>query len=95
MSLCVGRRAKRGGKLLGLTATILMVCGLVLAAPAVPALADWNQCAPAGLDSASVLPKDLTENRGAGQAEVDGTTATVEPLSAVNIGALGSAHRAS
>jgi polar amino acid transport system substrate-binding protein len=88
MSLCVDRRAKRGGKLLGLTATTLMVCGLVLAAPAAPALADTNQCAPPGLDSASVLPKDLTENRGAGRDE-HGTTAAVEPLSAVNIGTLG------
>src|ERR1700739_2150266 len=87
MSLCVGRRAKRGGKLLRLTATILMVCGLALAAPAAPALADMNQCAPPGLDSASVLPKDLTEHHGAG--EDNNTTATVEPLSAVNIGALG------
>ena len=88
MSLCVGRRAKPGGKLLGLTATILMVCGLVLAAPATPAPNDKNQCAPPGLDSASVLPKDLTENRGVGQDD-DHTTATVEPLSSVNIGALG------
>jgi polar amino acid transport system substrate-binding protein len=87
MSLCVGRRVKRGEKLLGLTATILMVCGLALAAPAAPALADMNQCAPPGLDSASVLPKDLTEHHGVG--EDNHTTATVEPLSAVNIGALG------
>jgi len=85
MSLCVGRRAKRGGKLLGLTATILMVCGLVLAAPVAPALADRNQCAPPGLDSASVLPKDLTENRVVGRDD-DATTATVESLSAVDIG---------
>ena len=87
MSLCVAQRAKRGGKLLGLTATIFMVCGLV-AAPAMPAPSDKNQCAPAGLDSASVLPKDMTENRGIEQGD-DHTTATVEPLSAVNIGALG------
>ena len=87
MSLCVGQRAKRGGKLLGLTAIIFMVCGLV-AAPAMPAPSDKNQCAPAGLDSASVLPKDMTENRGIEQGD-DHTTATVEPLSAVNIGALG------
>ena len=88
MSLWVGRHAKRGGKLLGLTATIVMVCGLVLAAPAAPALADSNQCAPRGLDSASVLPKDLSENRLVGR-EDDHTTATIEPLSSVNIGALG------
>ena len=87
MILWVGRRAKCGRKLLGLTATVLMVCGLALAAPAAPALAERNQCAPPGLDSASVLPKDLTEHHGVG--EDDDTTAVVEPLSAVNIGALG------
>ncbi|MGO9929650.1 MAG: ABC transporter substrate-binding protein/permease, partial [Mycobacterium sp.] len=89
MSLCVGRRARRGEKLLGLTATIFMVCGLVLAAPAKPALADMNQCAPPGLDSASVLPKDLTKHPDVGHEDDHDTTATVEPLSAVNIGALG------
>ena len=47
-----------------------------------------NQCAPAGLDSASVLPKDLIEAHGVGQ-EDDYTTASVEPLSRVNVGALG------
>src|SRR5262249_28737230 len=80
-------RAKRGGKLLGLTATILMVCGLVLAAPAA-ATPSMNQCAPPGLDSARVLPKDLTETHGVGHDDKD-TTASVEPLSAVDIGALG------
>ncbi|MGO8937909.1 MAG: ABC transporter substrate-binding protein/permease [Mycobacterium sp.] len=87
MSLCVGRRTKRGGKLLGLTATILMVCGLVLAAP-VTATPSMNQCAPPGLDNASALPKDLTRTHGVG-LDNDRTTATVAPLSAVNIGALG------
>jgi polar amino acid transport system substrate-binding protein len=87
MSLRVGWRVKSGEKLLGLTATILMVCGLALAAPAAPALADMNQCAPPGLDRVSVLPKDLTAQHGVG--EDDDTTATVEPLGAVNIGALG------
>lgn len=87
MSFCVGRRAKRGGKLLGLTATILMVCGLVLAAP-VTATPSMNQCAPPGLDNASALPKDLTRTHGVGLDD-DRTTATVAPLSAVNIGALG------
>jgi polar amino acid transport system substrate-binding protein len=47
-----------------------------------------NQCAPPGLDSASVLPKDLTEDRGVGYDDHD-TTATVEPLGAVDIGSLG------
>src|SRR5271156_3609426 len=88
MSLCVGRRVKRRGKLLRSTATILMVCGLVLVAPAAPAFAARNQCSPPGLDSAAVLPKDLTEHRGVSHQD-QGTTAGVEPLSAVNIGALG------
>jgi len=80
-------RAKRGAKLLGLTATILLVCGPVLATPAL-ATPNMNQCAPPGLDSARVLPKDLTETHGVGRDDGD-TTANVEPLSAVNIGALG------
>jgi polar amino acid transport system permease protein/polar amino acid transport system substrate-binding protein len=85
MSLCVGPRAKRRGKVLGLAVTILMVCGPALAAPAA---ADRNQCAPAGLDSATVLPENLTETGAMGQDDKD-TTPAVEPLSSVNIGALG------
>ena len=53
-----------------------------------PHAADRNQCAPAGLDSATVLPKNLTESGGMGHDD-EHTTATVEPLSSVNIGALG------
>jgi polar amino acid transport system substrate-binding protein len=87
MSLCVGRRAKHGRKLLGLTATILMVCGMVLAAP-VTATPSMNQCAPTGLEHASAIPKDLTQTHGVGSDD-DRTTANVEPLSAVNIDALG------
>src|ERR1700739_2294399 len=88
MSLCEGRRGARGRKLLGLPATILMVGGLVLAASVAPALADRNQCAPAGLDSASVLPKDLSENPGVGP-DVHNAPAPPEPLAQVNVGALG------
>jgi polar amino acid transport system substrate-binding protein len=87
MSVCESPRTKRGAKLLGLAATILIVCSLASAAPA---LADRNQCAPAGLDSATVLPKDLTTSpggAGTGRGDQD-TTATVEPLSAVNVDAL-------
>ncbi|MGA3255446.1 MAG: amino acid ABC transporter permease, partial [Mycobacterium sp.] len=84
MSLYESPHAKRGAKLFGLAATILIVCGLTLAAPA---LADRNQCAPAGLDSARVLPENLTI--GAATGHDDATTATVEPLSSVNVGALG------
>ena len=75
----------RGAKPLGLAATILIVCGLGLAAPAA---ADRNQCAPAGVDSATALPADMTETEGIGE-EDHYTTPTVEPLSSVNIGELG------
>ncbi len=88
MSLCDGRRAKRGEKLRGLAATILIVGGLTLAAPAAPAAADRNQCAPAGLDSAMALPADLTETNVIGQDD-DRSTSNVEPLSSVDKGALG------
>jgi polar amino acid transport system substrate-binding protein len=88
MSACVGLRAERRGRLPAVAATILIVCGLASAALAAPAAADRNQCAPPGLDSASVLPKDLTESATVGHDEGH-TTATVEPLSSVNIGALG------
>jgi polar amino acid transport system substrate-binding protein len=84
MSVCESSRANRGAKPLGLTATILIVCGLVLAAPAV---ADRNQCGPAGVDSAQGLPADLTETAAIGQ-EDDYTTPTVEPLSSVDTGGL-------
>jgi len=87
MSLRAGPRTKRGAKLLGLTATILIVCGLTLIAPA--ARADPNQCAPAGLDNATALPADLTA-AGAGDQGPDAhTTPTVEPLTSVDHGALG------
>src|SRR5262249_19103875 len=85
MSVCESSRAMRGTKPLGLAATILIVCGLVLAAPAV---ADRNQCAPAGVNSAAALPADLAEAGALGQ-ENDYTTPTVEPLSSVDTRGLG------
>jgi polar amino acid transport system substrate-binding protein len=87
MSLCVGARAERGAKLIAVAATILMACGLSFAAPAA---ADRNQCAPAGLDSARALPDDLS-GRGTPAVGQDDerTTASVEPLSSVNLEALG------
>src|ERR1700744_1608541 len=84
MSTWVGRRAK----LLGLSATILLVSSLASAGPAAPVPAERNQCAAAGVDRASVLPKNLTENREVGHDD-DHTTATVEPLSEVNVDGLG------
>ena len=87
MSLRAGPRTNRGIKLLGLTATILIVCGLSLISPA--ARADPNQCAPAGLDNATALPADLT-TAGAGEQGADPhTTPTVEPLNSVDHSALG------
>lgn len=82
------RRARRRGKLLGLAATTVLLCGVALTAPAAPARADRNQCAPGGLDSAAVLPSDLTASNAVGQDDQH-TTPAVEPLGAVNAGALG------
>lgn len=72
------------GKLLALTAVILLIGTLSLA---VPAAADVNQCAPSGPDGAIALPRKLaTANR---PHEDKYTTANVEPLSSVDIGRLG------
>ncbi len=70
-----------------LAAAILLVCALS-GALAAPAAADRNQCAPAGVNSATVLPKDLI-NRAATDETDRHTTATVEPLSAVDVDTLG------
>ncbi|WP_264993225.1 ABC transporter substrate-binding protein/permease, partial [Mycobacterium montefiorense] len=51
-------------------------------------LADRNQCAPGGSESATPVPKDLSTIGGVGRDD-DHTTPTVEPLSAVNVDALG------
>jgi polar amino acid transport system substrate-binding protein len=88
MNARVDRRTQRRGRLFGLAATTVLVCGMALAGPAAPAAADWNQCAPAGLDSARALPKDLTEAQQTPQEDRD-TTNSVEPLTAVDVGALG------
>lgn len=86
MNSCEGARAKRGAKLFGLAATILIVCGLVLAGPAA---ADRNQCAPGGLNSARPLPKDLTTVESGVGRDQDNTTPGVESLNSIDIGALG------
>ncbi len=71
-------------KLAALIATILLICSLASAAVAA---ADTNQCRPSGKDGAIALPKKLaTANR---PHEDKYTTADVEPLSSVDIGALG------
>ena len=69
-------------------AVIAMVCALTFVAPAAPAAADSNQCAPTGPNSATVMPAGLTESAAAGEGG-DHTTPVVEPLSAVRPGDLG------
>jgi polar amino acid transport system substrate-binding protein len=64
---------------------VLVFAGLGLAAPAG---ANVDQCAPPGIESASALPTNLSAS-AAGPGEDKYTTASVEPLSAVNVNALG------
>jgi polar amino acid transport system substrate-binding protein len=55
---------------------------------AAPAGAEVDQCAPPGVESASALPTNLAKaSTGPGADKY--TTATVEPLTAVNVTALG------
>ncbi len=81
MSVNLGRRA---GRVLVLTAALMMVAGPGIAPPVA---ADTNQCAPTGADNAIALPRKLASARRPHEDKY--TTPTVEPLSAVNIGALG------
>ena len=84
MRFWVGPRRKRGGKLLGVAATVVIVFSLAAAAPAA---ADRYQCAPAGVDSGITLPEDLT-TPAADDAEDKHTTETTEPIGEVNTAAL-------
>jgi polar amino acid transport system substrate-binding protein len=61
----------------------LLICSLGLAAPAAA-----DQCAPPGVQSASALPTNLAKAATGPDADKY-TTATVEPLSAVDVNALG------
>ena len=61
---------------------LLLALGLVLAAPA-----GADQCAPPGVQSASALPTNLAA-AAKGPGEDKYTTATTEPLSAVDLNAL-------
>ncbi len=71
-------------KLIALLATVVLTYGL---APPAPAGADNNLCKPTGKEGAIALPQKLaTANR---PREDKYTTADVEPLSSVNIDALG------
>jgi polar amino acid transport system substrate-binding protein len=72
------------GKLLALVVTILLACSL---GSAPPAAADTNQCAPSGPDGAIALPAKLATGHRAREDKY--TTPNVEPLSSVDIGALG------
>ena len=67
------------------TIIVLLVAGLGLAAPAG---ANVDQCAPPGIESASALPTNLAAS-ASGPGEDKYTTASVEPLSAVNVNTLG------
>jgi polar amino acid transport system substrate-binding protein len=74
----------RASKLAALLVTILLAYSL---APIAPASADTNLCKPSGQDGAIALPRKLaTANR---PQEDKYTTADVEPLSSVNVDALG------
>lgn len=83
---------KRRCAALGILGAILIVAGLAwsLGFPK-PALADRNQCAPAGVESATVLPEELSLSSApsTGGQQQDARTATVKPLSTVNISTLG------
>jgi polar amino acid transport system substrate-binding protein len=63
----------------------LLVLSLPMAAPAV---ADVDQCAPPGIDSASTVPANLA-SAAAGPGEDKYTTPTVAPLNTVKVDALG------
>ncbi|KZS56205.1 amino acid ABC transporter permease [Mycobacterium kansasii] len=88
MSPRVGPCTRSGRRLLAAAAAILILASLATAAPAA---ADRHQCAPAGVESATVLPGNLS---GPGVAGTDDdtdtdTTATVVPLSSIDVNALG------
>jgi polar amino acid transport system substrate-binding protein len=71
---------------LGRTIAVALLIGSI--GVAAPAQANVDQCAPPGVQSASALPTNLAK-AAKGPGEDKYTTATVEPLSAVRIDALG------
>lgn len=73
----------RLGARAGVLSVLVMVMTLVFPVPA-----GADQCAPPGTQSASALPTNLAA-AAAGPGEDKYTTATTEPLSSVNLGALG------
>ncbi len=77
------RTPRAGIRLAALLSVLLMLAGLVAAAPA-----GADQCAPPGVGSASALPTNLAA-AAKGPDEDKYTTATVQPLTSVNRDALG------
>jgi polar amino acid transport system substrate-binding protein len=72
-------------KLFAVALVALLISSMGLAAPAG---ANVDQCAPPGVESASALPTNLAK-AATGPGADKYTTATVEPLTAVNANALG------
>jgi polar amino acid transport system substrate-binding protein len=81
---CADRCAQLGRKLAALAATLLIVGGIG-SAPIAGAVPD--QCAPPGIESAIALPQKLANAKRPREDKY--TTATVEPLSSIDITALG------
>ncbi len=75
----------RTGKAFVLALVGLLVFSLPMAAPAV---ADVDQCAPPGVDSASAVPTNLAA-AAAGPGEDKYTTSTVAPINTVKVDTLG------
>ncbi|MBI3689286.1 MAG: amino acid ABC transporter permease, partial [Mycolicibacterium aromaticivorans] len=83
MAVHSDRTPRAGIRLAALLSVLLMIAGLVAAAPA-----GADQCAPPGVESASALPTNLAA-AAKGPDEDKYTTATVQPLPSINRDALG------
>ncbi|QEN16892.1 ABC transporter substrate-binding protein/permease [Mycolicibacterium sp. ELW1] len=83
MAVHCDRTPRAGIRLAALFSVLLMIAGLVAAAPA-----GADQCAPPGVGSASALPTNLAA-AAKGPDEDKYTTATVQPLPSINREALG------
>jgi polar amino acid transport system substrate-binding protein len=84
MTSNLGEHRRFGRKVLAIAAAILMVCGLGLAPPAA---ADIDQCTPPGIDRAIASPTKLATVNNSHEDSY--TTADVEPLTSVDVSALG------
>jgi polar amino acid transport system substrate-binding protein len=76
-----------GRRLPALAATLLIVCSLGAVAPSPRASAVPDQCAPPGTENAISLPSKLATAKRPREDKY--TTATVKPLSSIDVGALG------